>query len=110
MLKTIAPSLRGARSCSQSIARTKKSGGKAAFTFSNALRTRRFTYSSIAKSIAPLLRGAKKRKKSLSFLHGPNKTSEPTRKNKRKKSVDVFLAFQLKPRLVSNSIYEKEIH
>jgi hypothetical protein len=53
--------------------------------------------------------GAKKRKKSLPSLHGFNKRSGPTRK-KRKISLDAFLAFQLKPRLVSNSIYEKEIH
>jgi hypothetical protein len=78
--------------------------------FANALRTRRFTYSSMPNQSPRYCGAQKKRKKSLSFLHGPNKTSEPTRKNKRKKSVDVFLAFQLKPRLVSNSIYEKEIH
>jgi hypothetical protein len=50
--------------------------------------------------------GAKKRKKSLSFLHGSNKSSELSRK-KSKISLDAFVAFQLKPRLVSNSIYEK---
>ena len=43
------------------------------------------------------------------LLRGVNRVKVKNRK-KIKKSLDAFLAFQLKPRLVSNSIYEKEIH
>jgi len=38
------------------------------------------------------------------------KRAKVKNQKKRKISLDVFLAFPLKPRLVSNSIYEKEIH
>jgi hypothetical protein len=93
-----------------------KVGRQSRVYFSNALRTTRFHLLQHAKSIAPLLRDAKKIKKSLPSLHGFNKPrgtlihpGNPLEK-KIKKSLDAFLAFQLKPRLVSNSIYEKEIH
>jgi hypothetical protein len=41
-------------------------------------------------------------------FEGQKGKSQKSKQNK--KSLDAFLAFQLKPRLVSNSIYEKEIH
>jgi hypothetical protein len=84
MPKSIAPSLRGgARSCSQSTARTKKSGGKAAFTFSNALRTTRST--TAARQInRSAIAGAKKRKKSLSSVRTFTKRCEPQEKENEK--------------------------
>jgi hypothetical protein len=87
-----------------------KVGRQSRVYFSNALRTTRFYLLWHAKSIAPLLRDSKKNQKKAchSFTYPINPGNSVVKKIK--KSLDAFLAFQLKPRLVSNSIYEKEIH